>query len=208
MPRASTGSASPCAAAAGTRISPADPTSAPHTRGASRCARAAEGSAMKLSLKSLSPDAIAALSPRERRLLLAGAIAVAAILIFGMLIPLDRSVAHAQQRLTKKRADLSWMQAVGPRIAMLPPAAAANGESLLVIVDRSARESGLASALSGSEPGGQGNLSVRLEKAPFDALVGWLTRLAQQNGVTVDSAIIEKTGSPGLVNANIVLHSS
>ena len=76
-----------------------------------------------------------------------------------------------------------------------------------MIVDRSAREAGLASALSGSEPGGPGNLTVRLEKAPFDVLVGWLARLAQQNGVTVDSAVIEKTGVPGLVNANINLHS-
>ena len=141
-------------------------------------------------------------------LLLLGAIAAVAILIFGMLIPLDRSVSHAQQRLAKKRADLGWMQSVAPQIAVLPPAGAPNGESLLVIVDRSAREAGLASALSGSEPGGPGNLSVRMEKAPFDALIGWLARLAQQNGVTVDSAIIEKTGSPGLVNANIVLHSS
>ena len=160
-----------------------------------------------LSLRALSPEAIAALAPRERRLLLVGAAAAAAILIFGMLIPLDRSVTHAQQRLAKKRADLSWMQSVAPQIALLPPAAAANGESLLVIVDRSARESGLASALSGSEPGGPGSLSVRLEKAPFDALVGWLARLAQQNGVSVDSAVIERTGAPGLVNANIVLHS-
>ena len=160
-----------------------------------------------LSLRSLSPEAIAALAPRERRLLLVGAVAAAAILVFGMLIPLDHSVAHAQQRLAKKRADLSWMQSVAPQIALLPPAAAVNGESLLVIVDRSARESGLASALSGSEPGGPGSLSVRLEKAPFDALVGWLARLAQQNGVSVDSAVIEKTGAPGLVNANIVLHS-
>ena len=158
-----------------------------------------------LSLRSLSPEAIAALAPRERRMLLVGA--VAAILIFGMLIPLDRGVTNAQQRLAKKRADLSWMQSVAPQIALLPPAAAANGESLLVIVDRSARESGLASALSGSEPGGPGSLSVRLEKAPFDALVGWLARLAQQNGVSVDSAVIERTGAPGLVNANIVLHS-
>jgi general secretion pathway protein M len=162
---------------------------------------------MKLSLNSLSPEAIAALAPRERRLLLVGAVAAAAILIFGMLIPLDRSVANAQQRLAKKRADLSWMQSVAPQIALLPPAAAVNGESLLVIVDRSAREAGLASALSGSEPGGPGSLSVRLEKAPFDALVGWLARLAQQNGVSVDSAVIERTGAPGLVNANIVLHS-
>jgi len=44
------------------------------------------------SLRSLSPEALAALSPRERRLLLGGAIAVVAILIFGMLIPLDRGV--------------------------------------------------------------------------------------------------------------------
>ena len=160
-----------------------------------------------LSLRSLSPEAIAALSPRERRVLLIGALALVAILIFGLLVPLDRSVAHAEQRLAKKRSDLSWMQSVAPQIALLPPAAAANGESLLVIVDRSARESGLASALSGSDPGGPGSLSVRLEKAPFDALVGWLARLAQQNGVTVDSAVIEKAGAPGLVNANIVLHT-
>ena len=160
-----------------------------------------------LSLRSLSPEALAALSPRERRTLLIGALALVAILIFGMLIPLDRSVAHTQQRLAKKRADLTWMQSVAPQIALLPPPTAANGESLLVVVDRSARESGLASALAGSEPGGAGSLSVRLEKAPFDALVGWLARLAQQNGVTVDSAIIEKSGVPGLVNANIVLHT-
>jgi type II secretory pathway component PulM len=159
-----------------------------------------------LSLSSLSLEAIAALSPRERRLLLIGAVAAAAILIFGIFIPLDRSVAHAQQRLAKKRADLSYMQSVAPQIALLPPPVAANGESLLVIVDRSARESGLASALSGSEPGATGTLSVRLEKAPFDALIGWLARLGQQSGVMVDSAVIEKSGAPGLVNANIVLH--
>ena len=158
------------------------------------------------SLRALSPEAIAALAPRERRLLLVGAVAAAAILIFGMLIPLDRSVTHAQQRLAKKRADLSWMQSVAPQIAVLPPAAS-SGESPIVIIDRSAREAGLGSSLSGSEPGSGGTLSVRLEKAPFDVLVVWLARLAQQNGVPVDSAIIEKSGAPGLVNANIVLHT-
>lgn len=176
---------------------------------------------MKLSLKSLSlnvpslgklsPEALldsyAALSTRERRMVLGGAIAAVAIFIFGILMPLDRSVAHAQQRLAKKHADLVWMQGVAPEIAASAPPPAANGESLLVIVDRSARESGLASSLAGSEPGGPGILSVRLEKAPFDALIAWLARLAQQNGIAVDSATIEKAGAPGLVNAAIVLHS-
>ncbi len=96
---------------------------------------------------------------------------------------------------------------MAPELAAAAPPPAASGESLLVIIDRSARESGLAGALSGSEPGGPGSLSVRLEKAPFDTLVAWLARLAQQNGVSVDSATIEKAGAPGTVNAAIVLRS-
>jgi general secretion pathway protein M len=162
---------------------------------------------MKLSLGSLSLESLAARSPRERRMVIVGAVLAALLLLFGVLLPLDRSVAHAQQRLAKKHADLSWMQSVGPEIASSGPPPSATGESLLVIVDRSARESGLAGALAGSEPGGPGRLSVRLEKAPFDALIAWLARLAQQNGVAVDSASIEKAGAPGQVNAAIVLHA-
>ncbi|HYB32411.1 MAG TPA: type II secretion system protein M [Steroidobacteraceae bacterium] len=162
---------------------------------------------MKLSLGSLSLESLAALSARERRLVVGGGVLAALLVLFGILLPLDRSVAHAQQRLAKKHADLSWMQSVAPEIAASAPPPAATGESLLVIVDRSARESGLAGALAGSEPGGAGSLSVRLEKAPFDTLVAWLARLAQQNGVTVDSVNIEKAGAPGQVNAAIVLHA-
>lgn len=162
---------------------------------------------MKLSVDSFSLEAFAALAPRERRMVLAGVGLALVLLIFGVLVPLDRSVAHAQQRLAKKHADLAWMQSVAPEIAASGVPPASTGESLLVIVDRSARESGLASSLSGSEPGAPGSLSVRLEKAPFDALIAWLARLAQQNGVAVDSATIERAGGPGLVNAAIVLHA-
>jgi general secretion pathway protein M len=161
---------------------------------------------MKLT-EALSAESIAALPERERRMLLIGAIAFGLLLILGVLVPLDRSVAHAQQRLQRKQADLAWMQGVAPELAMTAPPPAASGESLLVIIDRSARESGLANSLAGSEPGTQGSLSVRLEKAPFDAMVAWLARLAAQNGVSVDSATIEKAGAPGLVNAAIVLHA-
>ncbi len=75
-----------------------------------------------------------------------------------------------------------------------------------MIIDRSARESGLGGALAGSEPSGPGALSVRLQKASFDTLITWLGRLAQQNGIRVDSASIDSAGAPGLVNAAIVLH--
>jgi general secretion pathway protein M len=147
------------------------------------------------------------LSERERRLIGSGGVIAAVLFFIAVVLPLDRSVAHAHDRLLKKRADLEWMQRVAPELAAAPPPPSAAGESLLVIVDRSARESGLAGSLAGSEPGGPGSLSLRLQKAPFDALVAWLARLAQQNGIRVESATIDSAGAPGLVNAAVVLHS-
>jgi general secretion pathway protein M len=152
-----------------------------------------------------SAEALAALSEREKRILGLGAIAAAVLLLIGIVM-LDHSVTREQKRLAQKHADLSWMQSVAPELSASGPAPVPTGESLLVVVDRSARESGLASALAGSEPGASGSLSVRLEKASFDTLIAWLARLSQQNGVVVDSAIIEKAGGPGLVNAALVLH--
>ena len=166
---------------------------------------------MKLSPEKLPFDGLtqwlAALSERERRIVQVGAVLAAVLFVVGVLLPLDRSVAQAHERLTKKRSDLSWMQGVAPELAASPQPPSAAGESLLVIVDRSARESGLAGSLAGSEPAGPGGLSLRLQKAPFDTLVAWLARLTQQNGIRVDSATIDSAGSPGLVNAALVLHS-
>jgi general secretion pathway protein M len=166
---------------------------------------------MKLPSDKLAFDGLArwfeALPERERRIAQVGAVLAAVLLVVGVLLPLDRSVAQLHERLAKKRNDLAWMQGVAPELAASPQPPSAAGESLLVIVDRSARESGLAGALAGSEPAGPGGLSLRLQKAPFDTLIAWLARLAQQNGIRVDSASIDSAGSPGLVNAAVVLHT-
>ena len=147
------------------------------------------------------------LSERDRRTLLIGGVVVALLLVY-VVIQLDSSVSSAHKRILKKQTDLTWMRSVAPELASsggFRPQGA-DGQSLLVIVDRSARESGLASALAGSDPAGPGALSIRLQKAAFDSLVPWLYRLSQQNGIRVDTASIESAGSPGLVNAAIVLH--
>ena len=153
------------------------------------------------------PLAYASLSERDRRLLLFGAVAAALLLIFGLIVPLDHSVTRERARLLGKRNDLAWVQNAALQLRDAPQPPAASGESLLVIIDRSARESGLAGALAGSEPGAAGSLSIRLEKANFEKLITWLARLSQQNGVLVDSATIDKAGAPGIVNAAIVLHA-
>jgi type II secretory pathway component PulM len=147
------------------------------------------------------------LSERDRRTLLVSGV-VAALLLLYVVIQLDSSVSSAHKRIVKKQTDLAWMRTAAPELAATGGVhIGTNGQSLLVLIDSSARESGLASALAGSDPAGPGGLSVRLQKAPFDTLISWLARLSQQNGIRVDTASIESAGSPGLVNAALVLHT-
>jgi general secretion pathway protein M len=152
---------------------------------------------------------IANMNERERRMVLIGGIAAVVLLLFGIVVPLESSVSKAHERIDKKQADLQWMRTVGPELASSGPAVTAptSNESLLVTVDRAARESGLGSALVNSEPSGQNGLRVRLEKAPFGLIVGWLARLADQHGVRVESATMDNAGEPGVVNAGLVLRS-
>ena len=98
------------------------------------------------------------------------------------------------------RAPRPQLAAAGPGVR-----AAATGESLVVLIDSSARESGLGKSLSSSQPTADKGLRIRLEHVPFDALVAWLARLSQQHGVRVESAEIEAAGETGLVNAGLVL---
>ncbi|HUA23080.1 MAG TPA: type II secretion system protein M [Steroidobacteraceae bacterium] len=147
------------------------------------------------------------LSPRDRRMLLVGGAIAAILFVFAVILPLDHSVSRLHDQVTRKQADLVWMRNAAPEIAAAGPVRSNSGESLIVIVDQSARESGLGGSLAGSQPSGAGNLSVQLQKASFDALVGWLARLSQQNGVQIESATIDSAGEPGLVDASLVLKS-
>jgi type II secretory pathway component PulM len=160
----------------------------------------------------MNPDTIVAwfqsLAERERRFVLIGATAIGVALLVG-LVSLDRSVSRAHVRLAHKQAELAWMRSVAPQLAAAAPAASVptSQQSLIVVIDNAAREAGLSTSLTSSQPSGQGGLRVQLEKAPFDILVGWLARLSEQRGIRVDSATIDSAGAPGLVNARIVLEA-
>jgi general secretion pathway protein M len=148
------------------------------------------------------------LAERDQRILRIGAVVALLLLILALLLPLQRAVSGARTRIEHKQSDLAWMRTVAPTLAAAGPAPSAPGtqESLVVLVDRSARESGLGQSLTGSQPSGKGALRVQLEKAEFNLLVAWLARLSSQQGVQVETANIEQADA-GLVSATIVLHS-
>jgi type II secretory pathway component PulM len=145
-----------------------------------------------------------ALAPRERTFVLVGCIAAAVLIVGGGLIKLHSAAIAVDKRVAAKRETLSWMQSVAPRIQAMP-APAAGDESLALLVDRTARESGLGAALTGAEPSGDTALRVRVEGASFDVLVAWLARIQQEHGLTVESADMIATATTGAVNASIVL---
>ena len=147
------------------------------------------------------------LAERERRMVLGGAIAAAVLLLLAIVLPLNRNITQSRQRVTTKQGDLAFIQKAAPQLAAAGPGSgtAATGESLVVLIDSSARESGLGKSLSSSQPTADKGLRIRLDHVPFDALVAWLARLAQSHGVSVESAEIESAGEVGFVNAGLVL---
>ena len=147
-----------------------------------------------------------ALSSRERRIALVGAIGAALLLVLAVVLPLRRSVHAVEQRVERKRDDLVWLRSMAPQLAGLQSSAPPPlHESLVVLIDRTARQSGLEHALAGSQPSGNGALSVHLEQASFDALVTWLAQLRDSYGVRVDSAVVDAGNNVGTVNASLVL---
>jgi general secretion pathway protein M len=148
------------------------------------------------------------LSSRERWILLGGAVAAVLLIIMAVVLPLQHRVTATEERVERKRDDLVWLRSVAPQLAGLQSSAPpALHESLVVLIDRTARESGLAKSLVGSQPSGDGGLNVRLEKMPFDSLVAWLSQLRERYGVRVDSATIDAANEAGTVTATLVLHA-
>ncbi|MBV6416575.1 MAG: hypothetical protein CMLOHMNK_01169 [Steroidobacteraceae bacterium] len=147
------------------------------------------------------------LAERERRFVTIGGCVALLIVLLMLLLPLSRAATTLGQRVEAKRADLAWMRGVAPALASAGPVAdpGASAESLVVTVDRTAREANLGEALARSEPAGNGGQRVQLENARFDVMVAWLARLRQQHGIRVVAATIERTDQPGLVTASLEL---
>ena len=145
-------------------------------------------------------------SPRERNLVYAaGALVSVALLYLVLVLPVQTSGSRMASRVGQKTADLAWMRAQAPQaMAAAGVTRSSGGESLVVLVDRTAREAGLGTSLRDQSPDGNSGLRLRIEGASFDTLVTWLASLQQQHGVSIESANID-AAAPGLVNATLSL---
>lgn len=149
------------------------------------------------------------LQPRERRTLMLGGMALLCLLIYTLVVdPFQRELSRLESSVASQRELLGWMEQAASQVKQLQGsggnAGRSGSQSLLSLIDTSAKSNGLGAALKQVKPEGQG-VRVRLEEAPFDDIVRWFDQLGQTHGVAVNTLTLERLSTPGRVNLTVVL---
>jgi general secretion pathway protein M len=150
------------------------------------------------------------LGERERWLVLGGGGMVFLLLLYALAwLPLSHRVGDLRSTVQGQVALERWMEGAAAEVKRLrgSQGSVAAGQSLLSLVDRTAREGGLGPAVRRVEPDGIDKVRIQLEQAPFDDLIAWLETLVRQNRIRIDSVTAEGRDQPGVVNARVVLQA-
>lgn len=152
------------------------------------------------------------MQPRERQLV----IAAAALLVYFIAYLVlwqpygGKRLQALQVSVTEQRATLAWMQQAAARAQQLRGGGmqAASGQSLMTVVDQTAKKNDLSTAMKRIEPAGDRSVRVWIEQAPFDTLARWLDELNRSHGVHVQLITLDREAGPGRVNARITLEGA
>lgn len=151
------------------------------------------------------------LATRERRIVTAGAVMLALILLWlAIIAPWLDARASLNARVEADAQLLVWMRQTAATIRQLEktaPAAAApkTNRSLFATVEQTAQLSPVGAHIRQFQPRGDRSVQVHLENAPFDALVAWLGQLQAHEGVTITAFNVQQADAPGAVNADVTL---
>lgn len=155
------------------------------------------------------------LQPKDRRTLVIGAV-ISVFLLSYLLVwqPASEHLQALRQAVKEDRALLQWMQQSAQQVTQLRAVAApgavniADGQSLLAVIDQSAKSGNLGGAMKRVEPEGQNTVRVWFEQAHFNDVLLWLDSLQRSYGVRVANIVVERQDTPGLINARVSLEGA
>lgn len=150
------------------------------------------------------------LDARERLLVsVAALLALFALIVMLGIRPIVKQTTRGEMRVSQKQLLLSEVERLaerlGPQSGGTVVAATGDGQSLVVVVDRTTRANGLAPYLKRNQPDGANAIRLRLENAPFDVIIEWLGLLGASYGLTATSVNIDTAGASGRINCNLTL---
>lgn len=152
------------------------------------------------------------LNPRERRLVIGGAAFLMLFMLYQILwAPFANGVSDMQTKVNKQQQNLIWMQQAADEVRSLKGSSGSRSNiqsgSLLGMIEKTARESGLGSSIRKVQPEGQKGVRMWMDKVAFDAVMNWLNKLQSKQGVSVSSFSAEQTSDPGRVNIRMLVEA-
>jgi general secretion pathway protein M len=162
-------------------------------------------------------ERFAARSPREKRLIAAGAVVLLAIVFYTALwSPWRQSLERLRREVPAAREQLAWMRAALPRLEALRARrpnseASASAPPPRAATAQAAAEQWLAELRPSVErirletPDTR-SVRVIFEKILFDELLTGLESLESKTGLELQSIEITRTAVPGRVDARLGLH--
>jgi general secretion pathway protein M len=146
----------------------------------------------------------------KREQLLVGVAAVllpiALIVILGIR-PLVARANQAAVAVTDKRSLLADVESVasrlGPQVAST--SVGSDGQSLVLLVDKTTRTHNLTAFLKRNEPDGTNGIRLRFENVAFDDLVSWLAELQNTYKVDTVAASFDPAQETGRVSCSVQL---
>ncbi|WP_455199545.1 type II secretion system protein GspM [Kaarinaea lacus] len=155
---------------------------------------------------------LAGLEQRERRLVISGAVLTGIMLLYLIIWkPLAGSVDDLRVSTRDQQTTLIWMKQAAGEIRKLRGSSVrakpASGQSLLTLVDTTAKAGKLGNSVKRIQPDGEQKVRVWMEDASFDDVVRWLVLLETRHGVAIESSVFEVKENAGSVDVRLVLEA-
>jgi len=147
------------------------------------------------------------LQQRERRMLTGGAVVTLLLLVYALIIePVNAELNRLQTSVHERHVVLAWMQQAAQEVKQMNLGTQLPGdnESLLALVDNSARQQNLGPGIKRLQPEGQNGVRVWLEQVAFDDVLTWIDDLAARS-VRITALSVERSTIPGLVDLRVVV---
>ena len=157
---------------------------------------------------------LASLDQRERRLVITGAVLLGLMLMYvAVWEPITGTVENLRVSTTEQASTLRWMRQAAQDIKKIrgsggKRAKSIGGQSMLSLIDRTAKSGSLGTALKRVQPDGEERVRVWMEAANFDEVIKWLVLLDSRYGVDIESSVFEVKQESGRVDARLVFEAA
>jgi general secretion pathway protein M len=151
------------------------------------------------------------LSPRERTMVILAGIAMITLLFYlALWAPLQKGIENKQRLVLLQQEQLKTMRAQAQDIRLAQNSSRSrqnitDSSSLLSVIDRTAKQEKIKSALQKAQPEGEDGVRLWLVDITFDRMIDWLNQLDLQYGIYVSDISIERDEKFGRVDSRILL---